>query len=377
MSRFKSRLRRALSISAILTKNPFVKPLEIAIDVSNYCRNDCLACWNYSPLRKSKPDKTWKNTFLPFSLYTDLIRQFTRYSIHPELIVLGGNGEPLYHKQLIDMIALNTHHKIRTNLTTNAIILNKNMCRKLINSKLTELNVSLHAVLPESFKTMYPNSNPINIKRISDSIRGMQRLKNQMGQAIPILTYTVVICNENIRDISAIAQFAAETGVDRINYKRFHPIPETEHLIISEQRKDELFDECNNAIEICKKHSIANNIHSFQIMHNTAEGSQLRELTGSQYKKIPCYVGYTYTRIRVDGQVNPCCGCGDSLGNVSNTPFSSIWNSEKYNAFRQRSINIPKQGTIPGCGCRSCVHLSGNWGIYRKIHPIKAMKDNP
>ena len=50
---------------------------------------------------------------------------------------------------------------------------------------------------------------------------------------------------------------------------------------------------------------------------------------------IPCYIGWTFTRILPNGDVLPCCKAHKNpLGNLHEKSFKDIWYSNKYNEFR-------------------------------------------
>ena len=69
--------------------------------------------------------------------------------------------------------------------------------------------------------------------------------------------------------------------------------------------------------------------------------------------RISCSAPWNFVYIHFNGDINPCCfPFKNTFGNIFETPFEEIWNSEKYVEFRERlkSKNLPRQ-------CINCMKL--------------------
>ncbi|MDD5669199.1 MAG: radical SAM protein [Candidatus Omnitrophica bacterium] len=75
---------------------------------------------------------------------------------------------------------------------------------------------------------------------------------------------------------------------------------------------------------------------------------QSADMYGNLYERelierLPCYAGWTYSRVLSTGEVIPCCKSqGKPLGNINLEDFPRIWNSEKYREFRDMAKNACK-----------------------------------
>jgi len=121
-------------------------------------------------------------------------------------------------------------------------------------------------------------------------------------------------------------------------------------------------------------------VHPMEIL---GVGSFLRRLNASekeiqQYERriidrVPCTVGWTYARIKVDGHVIPCCkASGFPLGNIFEDSFSKIWASQAYSEFREKAKALSKRDPyFSAINCyKSCDNVGMNIGGYLRLQRI-------
>lgn len=83
--------------------------------------------------------------------------------------------------------------------------------------------------------------------------------------------------------------------------------------------------------------------------------------------QIPCYVGWTYSRILSTGEVIPCCkSVSKPLGDINKSGFAGIWNSSKYREFRNKAKLFSKSD--PYFESIHCCKSCDNVGINLQIH---------
>jgi len=88
---------------------------------------------------------------------------------------------------------------------------------------------------------------------------------------------------------------------------------------------------------------------------------------------MPCYVGWTYSRILVNGDVIPCCkGVNKPLGNIYDKTFSEIWFSHIYDEFRK--LAKTKKKSYPYFKEIECYKSCDNVGMNLQTHIM--MKQN-
>jgi len=90
---------------------------------------------------------------------------------------------------------------------------------------------------------------------------------------------------------------------------------------------------------------------------------------------IPCYVGWTFSRILANGNIISCLKAYKKpLGNILNNGFSTTFFSEKYNEFRYKSKNFKKNNSYFNCiNCyKSCDDLGRNNEMYNRINSLSS-----
>jgi MoaA/NifB/PqqE/SkfB family radical SAM enzyme len=220
---------------------------------------------------------------------------------------------------------------------------------------------------------MHPKTTPQVFDRIVDSLKSLAKLRT--GQCSkPFLVLLFVVCKYNYQEIDSFVDLAREVGADMVTFKRVAVVPNTRGLLLDSNDFEILKKKLAAAEVKSRSYGIPTNMDEFRI--TTLSGLRDGVYSKNLYQKIPCYVGFTYSRIEVDGDVAPCCGCLEwSMGNLNEKHFKEIWEGQEYSRFRVISRKISKyHGVISGCGCETCVHASANLGIYKKLHPVRARR---
>ncbi len=118
-------------------------------------------------------------------------------------------------------------------------------------------------------------------------------------------------------------------------------------------------------------------LHPMEIL---GVGSFLRRLSSSEKEiqkyegriidRLPCTVGWTYARVKVDGNVIPCCkASGFPLGNIFEDSFSNIWHSHVYSEFRKKAKELSKKDPyFSKINCyKSCDNVGMNMNSHLKL----------
>ena len=220
---------------------------------------------------------------------------------------------------------------------------------------------------------MHPNTSPQVFDRIVDSLKYLTNQKTKEFPK-PFVVLLFVVCKYNYQEIDAFINLAREVGANMVTFKRVAVVPNTRTLLLDENDLEILKAKLAIAQQKSTRYGIPTNMDEFHI--TTISGLRNGVYSKNLYQRIPCYVGFTYSRIKVDGDIAPCCGCYEwSMGNLNEKHFKQIWEGQEYSAFRKISRKISAHGgEISGCGCETCVHSSANLGIYKKLHPFKTRR---
>ncbi len=85
---------------------------------------------------------------------------------------------------------------------------------------------------------------------------------------------------------------------------------------------------------------------------------------------FPCYAGWIYSRVRVNGDVIPCCKAHRvPVGNLHKHNFRKIWNSQKQQEFRDKGKNVKKSDAyFSPIGCyKGCDNLGENLKMHKYL----------
>jgi MoaA/NifB/PqqE/SkfB family radical SAM enzyme len=367
----KSTLKKSMIAASIITGKPFTGPMEVAVDITNRCTMGCISCWNYSPLLDNPPSAEWKSIQMDIERFRELTIFVKQAGVRK--VGIGGNGDPFMHPQIVEILKLSKSTGAFVSVSTKGAYFQQATLQSLVDMNLDELVISLFAASKPVFSAMHPKTSPQIFERIVDSLKYLAKLRT--GQfPKPFLVLLFVVCKYNYQEVDSFVELAREVGANLVTFKRVAVVPKTRTLLLDDTDIESLKGKLSAAEEKSKRYGIPTNMDEFRI--TTLPGLGDGVYTKNIYQRIPCYVGFTYSRIKVDGDVAPCCGCFEwSMGNLNEENFEEIWSGSEYSRFRKISNKISRSGgLISGCGCDSCVHASANLGIYKKLHPFKARR---
>lgn len=357
--------------AGIIGGKPLTGPMEVAVDITNRCTMGCISCWNYSPLLDNPPSAEWKSIRMDMDRFRELTLFLKKWGVRK--VGIGGNGDPFMHPQIVEILELSKSTGAAVSVSTKGAYFTPGALESLVKINLDELVISLFAASKPVFSTMHPKKSPQLFERIVDSLKYLAKLRTREFPK-PFLVLLFVVCKYNYQETDSFLDLAREVRADKVAFKRVAVVPNTRSLLLDGNDYEILKEKLLAVEEKSRKYGIPTNMDEFRI--TTLSGLRNGVYSKNLYQKIPCCVGFTYSRIEVDGNVAPCCGCLEwSMGNLKEKHFKEIWEGPEYSRFRAMSRKISQyDGVLRGCGCETCVHASANLGIYRKLHPIRARR---
>ncbi|MDP8233220.1 MAG: radical SAM protein [Candidatus Saelkia tenebricola] len=340
-------------------------PEHIVIDVTNKCQLKCNACWLYSThLKEHKPSPEWLAKQIPYKRMASFIDEAS--GMGARIIRFTGGGEPLLYEGILDLLDLTKSRNIKTTLTTNFYNIKESMLKDIIKLNLDEMALSIWAPDAYTYTQMHPGTKIADFEKIRENITILNSLKGKQTK----VTIANVITNNNFDKIFQMAQFAKETGADAV-YFTFADVfkGETDFLLLNENQYIKSKEELIKAENYLKDNNIEiENLIGFKerIESRTPTGNYDR----NRIDKIPCYVGWFFTRLLGNGEIIPCCrGINYPMGNIMLQSFNDIWYSQLYNGFRARAKLLKKtQPYFAKMDCfKECDNLMHNEEIHERI----------
>jgi len=172
---------------------------KIYIEPTNRCNLKCVTC-----IRNS-----WNEPFgdMDWSVYQALIDGLADFP-ETKTIAFAGLGEPLLHPRLPKMIQLAHERGLRTEMTSNALLLTPAMAGSLIEAGLDQFVVSIDGASNETYKTIRPGS---SLQQIIANVRMLYRLSSPPAMVLtaPIrIGIEFVAMKRNIRELPDIRHIA-------------------------------------------------------------------------------------------------------------------------------------------------------------------------
>jgi len=372
-----SKIKQGFSMLASIGPecHPVVGPESVMVDFCDTCNMHCLCCFNYSPLGPCPFNKDQRKRSFPKEMFIRLLDACE--SLGVATINLAGYGEPLMHPDSAELIEEIRKHHLKAAITTNGSLLTQ--YPEIVNI-LSSAFVSVHAGSSEVYTRMHPVDSPGNWQRVLDGFNLLH------SKSIPI-TIGYVLCSENYQDIGNAIELAAEYGAD-IAIQPIQPFIRKEEgvlefdpakkdtLQLTEQHLDELLSmqEGLNRLASAKGVSLYGLDDYLFLAVDRRRGDPddyVNDTMGSLYDRQPCYIGWFFSRVLMDGSVTPCCQCvgGITLGNINNKSFSEIWRSPEYQWFRTAALHVPLRETDiwQNCQCTICGTVTKNRKIYKRL----------
>ncbi|MFQ5431374.1 MAG: radical SAM/SPASM domain-containing protein, partial [Nitrospinota bacterium] len=288
----------------------------------------------------------------------------TAAALDVEQISIVGISEPFMHKEILLFISWIKERSMRCMVTTNGSMLNRDVSRQIVDSRLDILNVSVNAATEQTYEKLHGKGKGRLFVPLQEKISYLSDIR-QNGDGLQ-LNLRYVITSENLEELEDFVKFAIDTGVDRIVLQHCSAPSFALELALLDREKRRVAEILNKVKNGAVNAGLQSNIDYIIAMYSGAhsDDSSYRgvNIDNSYYDSNPCYVAWTYTMIMENGDVMPCCYCRTPVGNINDAAFDEIWFGNEYNSLRKKLKNLPAHPDEPqGCHCFSgCGAVSDN-----------------
>lgn len=278
---------------------PSPGPIHLDLELINGCNYSCSFC-PYSFKKTDRPEgfDSQGEKQMPFALIEKIAKEGEE--LNAKAVEFGYNTEPLLRKDIKQIIqCFRSHGFCDLRLGSNGSLLTQEMAENLIQSGLTQIQVSLDAHSEDTYK-ISRNSQKYN--EVVSNVLTLIKIKEKTRSKTPVVRVTFV-----------------EHELNRHETQNFINYWKTKADLISVQK----LVSYKNTPDYLKK----------QASKNITE------------KKYECYMPLMQLSIKSDGKVHPCCtvpGMNIDIGNAKNQHLRDIWNS-KLNLYLQK-IHANKKG---------------------------------
>ncbi len=315
-------------------------PTNLYFEVTNRCNLPCQHCVRTFNLQEPERDP------LPHELKTaaghlpDLRRT-----------VLHGIGEPLLNKHLPEMVRFAKAQGSWVLFNSNGTLLNRAWQDRLIDCGLDELRVSMDAATAETFRRI---RGAPTFDRIVGNLRDFVARKGERGVSHPRLSLWMVAIRENIHELPALVDLAADVGIPEVYFQRLV----FNGLGVALQAQS-LHGQTEGTVRAIIEDAAARAEARGIALRASGATTPLESLRLSADPKpwAKCQRPWNSTYVTAHGKVLPCCIApfahsdfqGMILGDLAKESLEEIWHGEKYQQFRERL-----QSDDPHPCCRTC-----------------------
>ena len=292
-------------------------PFALSVEPSGHCQLKCPEC----PTGAAVLSRIKGN--MNIELFNKIIRETEKYTFYLNLYF---QGEPLLHPQIGEFIEKANKNRLYTTISTNAQLLDEQMCRKLIMSGLSRIVISLDGFSQEIYETYRRDG---KVETVKKGILMLIQARKELGAFSPIIIVQVLAFDHNKREIPAIREWCKEVGVDKLEIKT--------------AQMNEFGD---GTVQPAREKS-------------RYQDSSVKQYTVPGHPYNHCWRQWSSAVITWNGLMVPCCydkDAGHILGNTYMNTFSDIIKSQESYMFKQTILFNRKEIEM----CRNCPE-GRNW----------------
>lgn len=184
-------------------------PDRMYIESTNLCNLDCVMC------PTGLKQITRPKGYMEFELFKAIVDEMAPWVKATTLHIWG---EPLMHKRLFDMIAYCRQKGLRSEISTNATLLDERKAKGLLEAGLNVIYLCLDGFRPETYESIRVKA---DYERTNSNIMRFLELKAQGGYTHPYVNLQIIQMEQTMPEIEEFVRAWSQPGIDHINVKPF------------------------------------------------------------------------------------------------------------------------------------------------------------
>lgn len=271
---------------------PLLSPYAINFNISNICNFKCFYCAHGEAKREVECKRTEK--VMTLDILKSCIDYIKQEGIYLKNINLCGLGEPLLNKEFCNMVKYIKEKQVTecVETITNASLLTKEYCNKIISSKLDKIRISLQGLSGEDYLRVAGVK--LDFNKLYENIKYLCENRGSLFVYIKIMDVMVKGESQKKLFFDLFDGIADEVYIENL-------LPLTDYMDYSDGNSD---------------------------FSKTLYGEKLEKVTVCTQPFYSCIVDY-------DGTVYPCCmtPVPKKFEKLSEIGMDKIWNGIEYNKF--------------------------------------------
>ena len=276
---------------------------------------------------------------------------------NPILVLTG--GEPLYRDDIYDIAAYANSQGLRVALATNGTLINKDAARRIRESGIARVSISIDGSTAESHDSFRGITGAYD-----RAIEGARLLKNEGVE----FQFNTTVTKHNVDEIEDILRLSEDSGAKALHIFMLVPVGCGVQIVETDMISSEKYEEVLNWFYDRSKETELEfratcSPHYYRVIRQRAreEGRELTfETDGMAAMTRGCLAGIGVCFISNRGEVQPCGYLPLVAGNVLETPFSEIWRDSPlfqelrdFNALKGKCGVCEYRAFCGGCRARA------------------------
>ena len=181
-------------------------PDRVYLESTNVCNLDCIMCPTGMHI------DTRPKGYISWELYTAVVDEIAPFA---EAVVLHSWGEPLLHPKIIEMIKYAKERDLWVETSTNAMLLDEEKSRALLEAGLDRVYLSMDGLTKETYEKVRVGG---DFERVLGNIERFLDLKHELGSPIEA-DIQIVRLAETDAEVEAFVERWKQTHATLINIK--------------------------------------------------------------------------------------------------------------------------------------------------------------
>ncbi len=286
-----------------------IYPIYAEISPSGACNHRCTYC--------ALDFMEYQSRFLDKEVLKDRLSEMA--SLGLKSVMYAGEGEPLLHKDMGEIINHTSSVGIDVAITTNGVLFKKEILRNTLEN-ITWIKVSINGATKETYAKIH-KTNPDNFDRVLENMSYAAELRQKKGYTCA-LGMQLILLPENWHEAELLAQQAEEIGMDYLVIKPYsqHPLSRTTRY---------------NKIKYSDYLHLSDTLKRFdtETFSVIFRGNTMKKWDEGQRSYRQCLALPFWSYIDAGGTVYGCSAyLGDGrfvYGNIYGNTFKEIWEGEK------------------------------------------------
>lgn len=316
-------------------------PIEFSIELTSRCNLKCIMC-----PRDDEAARGLGN--MKLETFRRIIDEASHYL---EFAYLHLAGEPLMHPRFGEFIDYAASKGIKTGVSTNGTILNRERSEVLINSPLETLIISIDGTDEEVYKRIRGAD---SFRKVVSNGEQFLKLKREAGRG-PYTVMQMICMNENSHQTKEFVGHWKRLGADAVRLKRFFNfagnVQDRSYNQKPAQSQGGRKGDGNGSSQpgLVRIQSGAGRSDN-----GRGKGHEEGTANGAGPRRPPCFLLWRQMAFYYDGTAISCCHDflhQSELGNIHEKTLKEIWNSPLMVEMRRKHVE-GRQAEIGLCaGC--------------------------